>query len=102
MIQKKQTFLCMDVEFNSSITKLPDGTVKVLVEGLKVKIVDFKDDEKFIKCSYEHQEDIIDSNEDLMPLTMIAVKKLEKLNYINKKISTETINNIKQLKDLLK
>ncbi len=85
------------------LLKLPDGTVKVLVEGLKrVKIVDFKDDEKFIKCSYEHQEDIIDSNEDLMPLTMIAVKRLEKLNYINKKISTETVNNIKQLKDPVK
>ncbi len=85
------------------LLKLPDGTVKVLVEGLKrVKIVDFKDDEKFIKCSYEHQEDIIDNNEDLMPLTMIAVKRLEKLNYINKKISTETINNIKQLKDPVK
>ena len=67
------------------LLKLPDGTVKVLVEGKKrVKIVDFKDDEKFIKCSYEHQEDIIDNNEDLMPLTMIAVKRLEKLNYINK------------------
>jgi len=31
------------------LLKLPDGTVKVLVEGIKrVKIVDFKDDEKFI------------------------------------------------------
>ncbi len=85
------------------LLKLPDGTVKVLVEGLKrVKIIDFQDDEKFIKCSYEHQNDIIDNNEDLMPLTMIAVKRLEKLNYINKKISTETINNIKQLKDPVK
>ena len=85
------------------LLKLPDGTVKVLVEGLKrVKIVDFQDDEKFIKCSYEHENDIIDKNEDLMPLTMIALKRLEKLNYINKKISTETINNIKQLKDPVK
>ncbi len=85
------------------LLKLPDGTVKVLVEGLKrVKIVDFKDDEKFIKCSYEHENDIIDSAEDLMPLTMIALKRLEKLNYINKKISAETINNIKQLKDPIK
>ena len=50
------------------LLKLPDGTVKVLVEGLKrVKIVDFQDDEKFIKCSYEHENDIIDKNEDLMP-----------------------------------
>ena len=31
------------------LLKLPDGTVKVLVEGSKrVKIIDFKDEEKFI------------------------------------------------------
>ena len=31
------------------LLKLPDGTVKVLVEGIKrVKILDFKDNEKFI------------------------------------------------------
>ena len=42
------------------LLKLPDGTVKVLVEGLKrVKIVDFKDDAKYIKCSFEQQKDII-------------------------------------------
>ena len=36
------------------LLKLPDGTVKVLVEGNKrVKIVDLKDDEKFITCKFE-------------------------------------------------
>ena len=82
------------------LLKLPDGTVKVLVEGIKrVKIIDFKNDEKFITCTYEYQNDIIAPDEDLMPLAMIAVRRLEKLNSVNKKISTETINNIKQLKD---
>jgi len=82
------------------LLKLPDGTVKVLVEGIKrVKIIDFKNDEKFITCTYEYQNDVIAPDEDLMPLTMIAVRRLEKLNSINKKISAETINNIKQLKD---
>ena len=82
------------------LLKLPDGTVKVLVEGFKrVKIIDFKDDEKFITCTYEYQNDIIAPDEDLMPLAMIAVRRLEKLTSINKKISVETINNIKQLKD---
>ena len=33
------------------LLKLPDGTVKVLVEGIKrVKLLDFKDNEKFITC----------------------------------------------------
>ena len=82
------------------LLKLPDGTVKVLVEGLKrVKIIDFKDDEKFITCSYEYNNDIIPQNEDLMPLAITALRRLEKLTSINKKISSETISNIKELKD---
>ena len=35
----------------------------------------------------------------MLPLALTAVRRLEKLNSINKKISSETINNIKQLKD---
>ena len=82
------------------LLKLPDGTVKVLVEGLKrVKIIDFKDEEKFISCTYEHNNDLLSENEDLMPMAMTAIRRLEKLTSINKKISSETINNIKGLKD---
>ncbi len=82
------------------LLKLPDGTVKVLVEGIKrVKIIDFKDDEKFITCTYEHQKDIFNKDEDLIPLALTAVRRLEKLTSVNKKISSETISNIKQLKD---
>jgi len=82
------------------LLKLPDGTVKVLVEGLKrVKIVDFNDDDKFITCSYEHFNDVISNDEDLMPLAITAIRRLEKLTSVNKKISSETITNIKELKD---
>ncbi len=82
------------------LLKLPDGTVKVLVEGNKrVKILDFKDDDKFITCSYEYLEDKIENNENLLPLATTAVRRLEKLNSINKKISSDTINSIKELKD---
>ena len=82
------------------LLKLPDGTVKVLVEGIKrVKIIDFKDDEKFITCTYEQQKDILNKDEDLLPLALTAVRRLEKLTSVNKKISSETISNIKQLKD---
>jgi len=82
------------------LLKLPDGTVKVLVEGIKrVKITKFTDDEKFINCSYENVTELVNKDEDLMPLAMTAIKRLEKLTSVNKKISSETINNIKQLKD---
>ena len=82
------------------LLKLPDGTVKVLVEGTKrVKLVDFKDDTKFITCSFEYLNDQVEKGEDLMPLASTAVRRLDKLNSVNKKISSETINTIKELKD---
>jgi ATP-dependent Lon protease len=82
------------------LLKLPDGTVKVLVEGSKrVKILDFKDNDKFIVCEYAHDFDVVVNDEDLIPLAMTAVRRLEKLTSINKKVSSETINNIKKLTD---
>ena len=82
------------------LLKLPDGTVKVLVEGTRrVKINEFKDDTAFIKCSYEYFNDQLDKNEDLNIIAGMAIKKLEKLSSINKKISNETITGIKELKD---
>ena len=82
------------------LLKLPDGTVKVLVEGIRrVKILEFIDNQKFITCDYSHSKDENVTKEDLYPLAVTALRKLEKLTSINKKISTETINNIKQLKD---
>ncbi len=82
------------------LLKLPDGTVKVLVEGLsRVKINEFQDNKDFLSCSYEKLVEIIDKDEDLLTLALNSIKKLEKLTSVNKKISNETINNIKLLKD---
>ncbi len=82
------------------LLKLPDGTVKVLVEGIaRVKINEFQDNNQFLSCSYEKLNEIVEKDEDLMPLALNSIKKLEKLTSINKKISNETINNIKLLKD---
>ena len=82
------------------LLKLPDGTVKVLVEGTKrLKILDFSDDEKFISCTFEYLKEQTHQDEDLMPLALSAIKKLERLTSINKKISSDIIENIKKLKD---
>jgi len=82
------------------LLKLPDGTVKVLVEGTKrLKILDFNDEEKYISCTFEYLKDQIEPGEDLLPLSMTAIKRLEKLTNVNKKISSDVIENIKQLKD---
>ena len=82
------------------LLKLPDGTVKVLIEGIKrVKILDFIENEKFISCDFSYHSDQLTKTENLLPLALTALRRLEKLTSINKKISNETINKIKQLKD---
>ena len=85
------------------LLKLPDGTVKVLVEGNKrVKIIDLKNDEKFLSCSFIYKNDELVKEENLIPLALTAVRRLEKLTSINKKVSSGIINNIKELKDASK
>ena len=70
------------------LLKLPDGTVKVLVEGInRVKITDYSDNKDFITFSYEKASDLINKDEDLITTALSAVKKLEKLTSINKKIT---------------
>ena len=98
---KKNDVFAFGCESNIlQLLKLPDGTVKVLVEGNKrVKIGDYRDNQKFITCTFEYQDNELMKNEDLTPLVLAAIKRLEKLTLINKKISSEIINNIKKLKD---
>ena len=73
---------------------------EILVEGIRrVKIQDFKDNEKYIICDYSPYKDVFENDEDLYPLAVTAVRRLEKLTSINKKISSDTINAIKEIKD---
>ena len=69
-----------------------------MVEGIKrVKIPDFVENDKFIKCDYEIQKDEIENPENLNSYFCCS-KKIRKTS-INKKVNSDTINNIKDLKD---
>ena len=82
------------------LLKLPDGTVKVLVEGIdRIKITETKNDKEFLMCSIEVVKDKIDSKEDLLSLSIAIIRKLEKLTNLNKKISTELFTNLKEQKN---
>jgi ATP-dependent Lon protease len=82
------------------LLKLPDGTVKVLVEGIsKVKIVELKDNDDFLVCKTEAIKEKIDSKEDLLVFALTIIRKLEKLININKKVSAESISGLKELRD---
>ena len=82
------------------LLKLPDGTVKVLVEGIdRVKITESKNDKEFLTTSVEIIKDKIDSKEDLLTLSLAIIRKLEKLTNINKKISSELLITLKENKN---
>jgi len=82
------------------LLKLPDGTVKVLVEGLdRIKIVECKNDKEFLKSSTEIIKDKIDPKEDLLAFSIAIIRKLEKLTNINKKISSDLLISLKEQKN---
>ena len=82
------------------LLKSPDGTVKILIEGMhKVRILECKNDKEYLKSSVEIVIDKVDSKEDLLAFSVAALRKLEKLNNLNKKISFELMTNLKDQKD---
>ena len=82
------------------LLKLPDGTVKVLVEGEKrVRIVNYGDDkEDHLTCEVEIADDQ-NVNKELEQLAIGLIKKFEKLQILSKKDFNETTNNLKNLKN---
>jgi ATP-dependent Lon protease len=71
------------------LLKLPDGTVKILVEGKSiVRIKEFKDNNDFLLAQCE--ELFFDANKiEIQPLSKAIVNKYEKLSKISKKFTDE-------------
>ncbi|MDB9795926.1 endopeptidase La [Pelagibacteraceae bacterium] len=82
------------------LLKLPDGTVKVLVEGEKrVKINEIKkEDANFLSCIAEIVEDN-NKNKELDLYSLNLIKKFERLLILNKRDLSDSISNIKKLKE---
>ena len=82
------------------LLKLPDGTVKVLVEGEKrIKIL--KHDEKnqnYLTCEVEIAEDQ-NITKELDEYASSLIKRFERLQVLSKKDFNETTNNLKNLKN---
>ena len=84
------------------LLKLPDGTVKVLVEGEKrVKIISYekKNEDKFLKYEVEIMEDQ-NVTKDLDNFAQSLIKKYEKLIVLNKKDFNDGLNSIRNLKNV--
>ena len=82
------------------LLKLPDGTVKVLVEGEKrVRILKYTaDTNNYLNCEVRVAEDE-NITKDLEQFATGIVKKFERLQVLSKKEINESLNNLKNLKD---
>ena len=82
------------------LLKLPDGTVKVLVEGEKrIKILKHNESSNnYLTCEVEIAEDQ-NKSKDLEQLALGLIKKFDKLQVLNKKDLNDGSGNLKNLKD---
>ncbi|MGO8919795.1 MAG: endopeptidase La [Stellaceae bacterium] len=82
------------------LLKLPDGTVKVLVEGgQRARIVRFAENESFFQAYAETIEEKPGEQQELEALARTAVSQFEQYIKLNKKIPPEVLVSINQIED---
>jgi len=82
------------------LLKLPDGTVKVLVEGgQRARIMRFAENEAFFQAYAEALEEKLGEQQELEALARTAVSQFEQYIKLNKKIPPEVLVSINQIED---
>ena len=82
------------------LLRLPDGTVKALVEGLKrVKIKQFSDNDGCFEAQIEDIPDKINAKDDINAFMRSLMTQFEEYVRLNKKIPPEILLSIGQIED---
>ena len=82
------------------LLKLPDGTVKVLVEGVRrARIVAFKQTEAYFEGFVQPIEEVFGEPRELEALARTVVGQFEQFIKLNKKIPPEVLVTINQIED---
>ncbi|HEX2813346.1 MAG TPA: endopeptidase La [Sphingopyxis sp.] len=82
------------------LLKLPDGTVRVLVEGKeRAKLLKLEDDGKAVMASVKPVADAIDDSVDTAALMRSVVDQFESYAKLNKKMPAETAVQLSQIDD---
>ncbi len=82
------------------LLKLPDGTVKVLVEGgRRAKIAGFKETENFFEAFVEEMPDRDGTAKELEALGRTVVTQFEQYIKLNKKIAPEVLVSLNQIEE---
>ena len=82
------------------LLKLPDGTVKVLVEGgRRAKITGFKETDSFFEAVVDPMPDTPGDKKDLEALGRTVVSQFEQYIKLNKKIAPEVLVSLNQIEE---
>ena len=85
------------------LLKLPDGTVKVLVEGLsRAKISSVNESSEFYEADINIINNVEKNNESLTGMLRTVISNFEQYAKLNKKITTEVLNSLPDLDDASK
>ncbi len=85
------------------LLKLPDGTVKVLVEGIeRVEISEYVENDDYFEAVTEPVEEDLGSGDEIEALSRSAVSQFESYVRLNKKISPEVLGTVTQIEDYSK
>jgi ATP-dependent Lon protease len=85
------------------LLKLPDGTVKVLVEGTsRARITGFTENENYFEATAESLDEEIGTEDEVEALARSTVSQFESYVKLNKKISPEVLGTIGQIEDYSK
>ena len=75
--------------------KLPNGTIRVLVEGLqRGKIIEFKDTEEFYEVEIEQIDESADMNVEEEALMRTVLDLFEQYIKVSKKVTAETFASV--------
>ena len=82
------------------LLKLPDGTVKVLVEGLeRAEISDFVKSDTFFEVKTYPLLETKDDNNEVNALIRTSVRQFEQYIKLNRKIPPEVLVNVNQISE---
>ena len=85
------------------LLKLPDGTVKVLVEGnARAKITRYTANSSYFEAEVERVAEVPGAKDELEALARSVVTQFESYVKLNKKVSPEVLSNVGQIEDYAK
>jgi len=85
------------------LLKLPDGTVKVLVEGsARARVLRYTENTNYFEAEVERIQETLGTKTEIEALARSAVSQFENYVKLNKKISPEVLGTVAQIEDYSK